>query len=133
MIFRINRALRQLRRRKGLGISLLLLVLVGTIVGNALTFYFFDRSTKPELSVADAFWYSIISIATIGYGDLSSTSLGARIGTAFFIVFVVFTVIPPFVKTFAAVFIVRTIPSRVADCALVNAADNEPARDNGAV
>ena len=88
MIFRLNRLVRQLRRRKSLGISLLLFILVGSIIGNALTFFYFDRATKPDLTLASAFWYSIISIATIGYGDLSSTSLGARIGTAFFIVFV---------------------------------------------
>ena len=77
-----------MRRRRSLGISLLLFILVGSIVGNALTFFFFDRAAKPDLTVGSAFWYSIISIATIGYGDLSSTSLGARVGTAFFIVFV---------------------------------------------
>ena len=87
MIFRLNRLVRQLRRRKSLGISLLLFILVGSIIGNALTFFYFDRATKPDLTLASAFWYSIISIATIGYGDLSSTSLGARVGTAFFIVF----------------------------------------------
>lgn len=80
--------MRELRRRKSLGIGLLILILVGSITGNALTFFFFDRAAKPDLTVPSAFWYSIISIATIGYGDLSSTSLGARIGTAFFIVFV---------------------------------------------
>ena len=88
MVFKVNRLLRRLRRRKSLGIGLLLFILVGSIVGNALTFFFFDRATKPDLTVGSAFWYSIISIATIGYGDLSSTSLGARVGTAFFIVFV---------------------------------------------
>jgi voltage-gated potassium channel len=88
MVFKITRLIRQLRRRKSLGVSLLLLILVGSIVGNAFTFYFFDRGTKPDLTIPSAFWYSIISIATIGYGDLSSTSLGARLGTAFFIVFV---------------------------------------------
>jgi voltage-gated potassium channel len=77
-----------LRRRKSLGAGLLLLILVGSIIGNTLTFYLFDRASKPDLTVPDALWYSIISIATIGYGDLSSASLGARIGTAFFIVFV---------------------------------------------
>ncbi len=87
MIFRINRLVRQMRRRRSVGISFLVLVVVMSIVGNALTFFFFDRAFKPDLTIYDAFWYSVISIATIGYGDLSSESLGARIGTGFFVVF----------------------------------------------
>ena len=62
---------------------------IGTsVLGNALTFFFFESSAESAPTIADSFWYSIISITTIGYGDFSASTLGARIGTVVFIVFV---------------------------------------------
>jgi voltage-gated potassium channel len=86
MLFRINRLIAKLRRRKEVGLSLLLAVIVVSIVGNALTFFFFDRDLQDDLDVGDALWYSIVSITTIGYGDLTPVSMGARIGTTIFII-----------------------------------------------
>ena len=57
-----------------------------SIVGNALTFFFFEHGSDSSRTVADAFWYSVVSISTIGYGDLFPTTAGARIGTVFFVV-----------------------------------------------
>ena len=62
--------------------------LILSILGNATTFYFFERAARPELSVGDSLWYSMISITTIGYGDLSATTVGSRVGTIFFITLV---------------------------------------------
>ncbi|MCH7735935.1 MAG: two pore domain potassium channel family protein [Chloroflexi bacterium] len=73
------------RRKKKLGGSVVLSALLLSIVGNAMTFFLFERSIRPDLSIGDSFWYSMISITTIGYGDLSATTLGARIGTILFI------------------------------------------------
>ena len=66
------------------GASIVLVALLASIVGNALTFYFFESGH----SLGDSFWYSMISITTIGYGDLSATAIGSRIGTIVFITLV---------------------------------------------
>ena len=85
MLNQIKGSLVRVRRRRGVGAGFVLIALLISITGNAMTFYFFERAARPELSVGDSFWYSMISITTIGYGDLSATALGARIGTIFFI------------------------------------------------
>ncbi len=73
------------RRRRNLALVLVLTALVVSILGNALTFFYFEGPTRPELTAWDSIWYSIISITTIGYGDFSASTLGGRIGTIAFI------------------------------------------------
>ena len=73
------------RRRRNLALGLVLIGLMGSIMGNALTFLYFEGQVRPDLTPWDSLWYSIISITTIGYGDFSATTLGGRIGTITFI------------------------------------------------
>ena len=88
MLNRLRGQVNQARRRRRVGTSIVVSALLISIVGNAMTFFIFERGVRSGLSVGDSFWYSMISITTIGYGDLSATTLGARIGTIVFITLV---------------------------------------------
>ena len=86
MFYSLSRLIRQVRHRKELGITLLLALIAVSIGGNTISFYLFESGANPDISFWDGLWYSVISVTTIGYGDFSAESLGARIGTAVFIV-----------------------------------------------
>ena len=86
MFFSIKRMMRRIRRRRALGVASMGVVLAASVLANAVTFFFFERAAQPDLTVADSLWYSVISITTIGYGDFSASTLGARIGTVVFVV-----------------------------------------------
>ena len=88
MIYSISRLMRRFRRKRSLGILAMVAVLLASVLGNALAFFFFESPAQPDLTIADSFWYSIISITTFGYGDYSASTLGARAGTVVFIVLV---------------------------------------------
>jgi voltage-gated potassium channel len=75
-----------LRKSRAAGLVIVVALVFTAVTGNAVCFYVFDRSLRPGLTAGDALWYSVVSITTIGYGDLSAQSGGARLGTFFFII-----------------------------------------------
>ena len=60
---RLFRLARRLRGRRAIGLLVAALLLSVAIVGNATCFIVFEGPTHPELSWADALWYSVISIS----------------------------------------------------------------------
>jgi len=81
------------RKKKAVGFLTITMILLFSLLGNALTYYIFEQDTyraanNEDLSFVDCLWCSVISISTIGYGDMYATTIGSRIGTVVFIVII---------------------------------------------
>ena len=53
-----------------------LLVFVAVYIAAALAFYYLDA---PTYSLFDAFYWSIVTLGTVGYGDVVPTTVGAKL------------------------------------------------------
>lgn len=69
-----------------MGYLLVAILLAIGMVGNSLNHYVFENAAAPgTVPLSDSFWFSAVSITTLGYGDVLAKTPGARIGTVVFI------------------------------------------------
>jgi voltage-gated potassium channel len=86
--------------------KLIVILCVLTVLGSALIYEFDKESNKNIGSYYDALWWSIVTISTVGYGDISPVSPEGRI-VAVFMMFTGIGVISMFTATIATVFVDR--------------------------
>jgi voltage-gated potassium channel len=53
-------------------------LLVAVLAYGTTGFVYFEQPARPELTFADGFWYTAVTITTIGYGDLYPATFGGR-------------------------------------------------------
>jgi len=96
-VFRVFRALKLIRYNRALnrfkiaaGIIkeeiILFLIVTGILIFLASAgIYFFENEAQPELfkSVFHSFWWSIVTLTTVGYGDVYPITIGGKIFTFF--------------------------------------------------
>jgi voltage-gated potassium channel len=49
------------------------------IVYSTAGFLFFEKPAKPELTWVDAFWWTLVTLATVGYGDFFPATVAGRL------------------------------------------------------
>jgi voltage-gated potassium channel len=62
---------------------------------------------ESDVSIGDALWWAVVTASTVGYGDISPTTLGARIIAAVLISVMVLLVVPLITAHFASKLIVN--------------------------
>ncbi len=97
MPFWLYKFYRKVRAKRGVGLLFLLSLLVLLIIINALLLAYFEKDTwrDDNLEFHDWLWVSVISISTIGYGDIYPKSDAGRLTVVINIIIIglsVFTV-----------------------------------------
>ena len=70
-------------RARGRAIFRVFVLTAVLILYSSAGFMFFELESKPDLQWADALWWSVVTMTTVGYGDLFPTSSGGRFFVGF--------------------------------------------------
>jgi voltage-gated potassium channel len=85
---------------------LLLMILISTL-GLALF--------EPNTSLANAFWWSIVTLTTVGYGDITPTTIGGRL-IGIMIMFFGIGILGMFTATIASIFVKKKMKEERGMC-----------------
>jgi len=79
----VIRVLRSVWRQLVVAAVIALLV----IYGAAVVMYLFERETTPDAfgSIPSAMWWSVVTLSTVGYGDVVPATIGGRVAAGFLI------------------------------------------------
>ena len=65
--------------------------LASEILLGGICFYFIERGNQPDLSLLDSFWWAIVTITTVGFGDITPYTVVGRTLASFLMVGGMFT------------------------------------------
>jgi len=92
----------------------LVVILVTMIFIFGLTIYFIEKKTNPKQfeGLLDGFWWSVVTMTTVGYGDKTPKSAAGRIISVAWM-FIAIVLISSFTATIASTMTVNTLESRI--------------------
>ena len=87
-LVRYNKALQRMHIAAGLILEEMVLFLIITLITiflSAAGIYFFENEAQPEVfsSIFHSIWWAIVTLTTVGYGDVYPITIGGRIFTFF--------------------------------------------------
>ena len=94
---------------EGMVHKVLLAISVVMTVGAVVVFYFErNRSAEQFESIYDAVWWALVTMTTVGYGDMVPETIGGRIAGVF-IMFSGVALVSVFTATISSIYVARKI------------------------